>query len=162
MHDLSDEEVLCWGANDMGQLDQGHATAYGCPSVLLTSHGTPDIDVGKTRLCRPFKRSNRLLVKRSGSIGRVACVYGSCSDGCNGNFTVPQSGQAVNPTSGNFTQVSVGKAHTCALHESGRCCWGDNSDGQLGLGTSQSVSVPTLLTQCWLLQLIQEMRIRYR
>ena len=49
----SDEEVLCWGANDMGQLGQGHAIATtGVQSVLLTSQGTPrDIDVGKTHVC---------------------------------------------------------------------------------------------------------------
>ena len=147
----SDEEVLCWGANDMGQLGQGHATATtGVQSVLLTSHGTPrDIDVGTTHVCVVLSSGQIDCWGQNdqGQLGQdFVCVYGSFSDGCNGNFAVPQSGQAVNPTSGNFTQVSVGKAHTCALHENGQVyCWGDNSDGQLGLGTSQSVSVPTLV-----------------
>ena len=147
----SDEEVLCWGANDMGQLGQGHAIATtGVQSVLLTSQGTPrDIDVGKTHVCVVLSSGQIDCWGQNdqGQLGQdFACVYGSFSDGCNGNFAVPQSGQAVNPTSGNFTQVSVGKAHTCALHESGQVyCWGDNSDGQLGLGTTQSVSVPTLV-----------------
>jgi alpha-tubulin suppressor-like RCC1 family protein len=147
----SDEEVLCWGANDMGQLGQGHATATtGIQSVLLTSEGTPrDIDVGTTHVCVVLSSGQIDCWGQNdqGQLGQdFACVYGSFSDGCNGNFAVPQSGQAVNPTSGNFTQVSVGKAHTCALHENGEVyCWGDNSDGQLGLGTTQSVSVPTLV-----------------
>ncbi|MEC7254434.1 MAG: putative Ig domain-containing protein, partial [Candidatus Thermoplasmatota archaeon] len=112
--------------------------------------GTPrDIDVGKTHVCVVLSSGQIDCWGQNdqGQLGQdFACVYGSFSDGCNGNFAVPQSGQAVNPTSGNFTQVSVGKAHTCALHESGQVyCWGDNSDGQLGLGTTQSVSVPTLV-----------------
>ncbi len=36
-------------------------------------------------------------------------------------------------------QVAVGNNHTCAILDDGSVkCWGDNSQGQLGLGDTQS------------------------
>jgi alpha-tubulin suppressor-like RCC1 family protein len=49
-----------------------------------------------------------------------------------------------------FDRIAAGRAHTCAVHRFSMpaspvaaFCWGLNSDGQLGDGTTMSRSVPT-------------------
>ena len=47
--------------------------------------------------------------------------------------------------------VATGGDHTCAvLDNSSLKCWGDNRDGQLGLGTTTSeITVPTTVPNLW-------------
>ena len=54
---------------------------------------------------------------------------------------VPAAPVAIVPAS--FT-LAAGGAHTCLISSGGATyCWGANSDGQLGTGTTQSVAKPT-------------------
>jgi alpha-tubulin suppressor-like RCC1 family protein len=41
-----------------------------------------------------------------------------------------------------FEQISMGKQHSCAIRQGALWCWGDNSQGQLGDGTSIWRSTP--------------------
>jgi alpha-tubulin suppressor-like RCC1 family protein len=44
----------------------------------------------------------------------------------------------------NFTAISTGSRHTCALELDGRAlCWGANRSGQLGDGTTTDRLIPT-------------------
>src|SRR5690606_29975804 len=57
------------------------------------------------------------------------------------------------PVSGSlaFSQITTGGVHTCGLTVNGRVyCWGWNSSGQLGIGsTGGSKPVPTPLSSPW-------------
>ena len=47
-----------------------------------------------------------------------------------------------------WVHVSAGRDHTCGITENGELyCWGDNSAGQLGDGTTSSQSEPTLIAE---------------
>lgn len=44
------------------------------------------------------------------------------------------------------TEVALGAKHSCARYDDGSLrCWGDNADGQLGVGDTQARLVPTLV-----------------
>ena len=134
----ADERVICWGANDMGQLGQGNTNAQSNPVVVtLASASLPvALSVGETHTCVVLANGNIDCWGQNdqGQLGlNFSCVYGSFSSGCNGNFAVPQANTVIPPSTLNFTQVTVGQSHTCALLEDGQAlCWGDNTYGQLG------------------------------
>jgi alpha-tubulin suppressor-like RCC1 family protein len=79
--------------------------------------------------------------------GRVKC-WGSSLDGESGRGTTSSHGAdtgdtgeavAVTPLGGRAVQIAAGCAHTCALLENGDVkCWGNNRDGQLGLGDTEN------------------------
>jgi len=41
------------------------------------------------------------------------------------------------------TQVSAGTDHTCGILDGAAYCWGDNTNGELGIGSTTDVTVPT-------------------
>ena len=44
---------------------------------------------------------------------------------------------------GSFTAIAVGNAHTCAIEAGGGVmCWGNNGNGQLGIGSTDSQTSP--------------------
>jgi alpha-tubulin suppressor-like RCC1 family protein len=74
--------------------------------------------------------------------------WGRNSAGQLGNGTQTEASQPVlvsDPASGpvTFVSVSAGGVHTCALASNGQVfCWGSNSHGQLGTGTTDNAAVP--------------------
>lgn len=81
--------------------------------------------------------------------GEVFCWgsngFGQLGDGSTTDSDVPV--QAATPTDAIFVQVAAGAQHTCALATDGRVfCWGNNSDGQLGDGSTTASSSPVLVS----------------
>jgi alpha-tubulin suppressor-like RCC1 family protein len=71
-------------------------------------------------------------------------IYGAVGNGSKGfNVTSPSAvgGGIV------FSSITSGAFHTCAISTAGPTyCWGDNSSGQLGDGTTTDRVSPTLVT----------------
>jgi len=52
--------------------------------------------------------------------------------------------EVIPPTNVAFTSISIGGKTSCALAGNGQAyCWGDNSAGQLGIGSNTHISIPT-------------------
>lgn len=85
--------------------------------------------------------------------GDVYCwgfnLYGQLGDGTSVNRLLPTRIQkGAIPSDAFVRQVSVGQWHACALASNNSVyCWGYNTVGQLGDGTNQDRSVPTLVQQ---------------
>ena len=144
-------EIECWGQNDFGQLGRGFSCAYGsysngCNGNFAVSSpgkvsysgefGFVEVSVGDTHTCGILANG-------------TAMCWGSNSDGQLGEGSNTDSPLPVYVSSAQsiyFTQMDLGKAHSCATNYSGEIyCWGRNSFGQLGDGTIQNRLTPTMV-----------------
>lgn len=115
--------VVCWGANDKGQLGDGSTLDRLLPvAVSGLSHGVQAISAGVKHTCART------------TAGTVKCwgdnASGRLGDGTTDDRLVPTE----IPGFANVAEVSAGGAHTCARQQGAAKCWGNNAAGQLGIG----------------------------
>ena len=119
--------VMCWGHNKNNELGDGTSVDRWSPVGVF----------GLGRGARALTRGARHGCVLSTSDG-VKCwgynYYGQLGDGTNANRSAAVD---VSGLDGGVSAVSAGAFHTCALtSDRGVECWGDNSRGQLGDGTT--------------------------
>jgi len=123
----------CWGYNVFGQLGDGTTNNSSVPvPVAGASSGVTAISTGYFFTCA------------LDSSGAVLCwgdnVVGQLGDGTTTNRAAPT---AVTGLSSGVAAISTHNYHTCALTTAGGVqCWGDNSNGELGDGTTNNSAVP--------------------
>ncbi|PRQ05521.1 RCC1 domain-containing protein [Enhygromyxa salina] len=132
--------VRCWGLGGSGQLGYGTTEDIGDDETPASAGDVPlpgsalSIDLGDLHSC---------------------ALFGDNSMGCWGGASLGQLGNSSNVDLGNdetlelldaimlggtATQFSAGGAHTCARLDSGDVrCWGDNGNGQLGIGNTTRI-----------------------
>jgi alpha-tubulin suppressor-like RCC1 family protein len=140
--DLQAGRAYCWGNNDYGQLGDGSSTASSFPvpvdaGGVLAGKSLTQISAGAAHAC---------VLDRAGA----AFCWGYDGTGALGNGSTAYSSDipvAVD-TSGvlagkALSRIAAGYDHTCATDRAGAAyCWGDNSHGELGNGSTVSSSVP--------------------
>jgi alpha-tubulin suppressor-like RCC1 family protein len=73
--------------------------------------------------------------------------FGQLGNGESGPGTDEDEPVVINTSLMDWTQISAGGAHTCAIRGSGLlACWGHNSAGQLGLGDQVLRTGPTMVS----------------
>jgi hypothetical protein len=137
----------CWGNNSAGQLGNGTVTSSSVPVAVSGGLNFADrISTGAHHACGPVNTF------ANGIQFSYAYCWGDNSFGQLGNGTTTNNATPIVVAGGlNFRTVSAGGRHTCGLTSSlpssptaggAAYCWGDNSSGQLGNGTTTSSSVP--------------------
>ncbi|MFM7064483.1 MAG: RCC1-like domain-containing protein, partial [Actinomycetes bacterium] len=140
---LASRTVRCWGDNAYGQLGDGTSVQQNTPVTVLGLSNVAAIAAGEYYTCA-------LLVD-----GSARCwgdnANGQLGDGTTTDRSAPTVvGGLTGATAisaSNSDDVGVGGEFTCALVANGSVrCWGENSRGQLGDGTTTDRSVPTAVT----------------
>ena len=129
--------VWCWGRNDYGQLGDGAQAPYRSTPGIVTglSTGVRGLTAGSDYTCA------------LGESGSVQCwgnnQEGQLGDGTKWSRWTPV---AVGELPSDVQALTAGGEHTCAVTAGSHVyCWGDNSFGQLGDGTTVTRTRPVAL-----------------
>jgi alpha-tubulin suppressor-like RCC1 family protein len=126
-------EAFCWGYNQGGALGNGTEVDRSTPVRVLGSLSFTSLSAGWSHTCG---------VTAEG----VAYCWGFNLSGQLGNGTTGGTVTEPEPVMGglSFTSVIAGGAHTCGLTAEGSAyCWGNNTEGELGDGTTTERLSPT-------------------
>jgi alpha-tubulin suppressor-like RCC1 family protein len=123
----------CWGDNSMGGLGIDSAIRTSLPRPVASgSTSFKALSAGGGHTCG-LDQNNVAWCWGSNTSGALG--IGSTRDSSNVPLRVS--------TSRSFTSISAGSSHTCAVAENGTpFCWGDNTFGQLGDGTTTDALTP--------------------
>ncbi len=130
---LKNGSVRCWGDNYYGQLGDNTTISRNEPvSVSNLTFGVRQISSGGSHNC--------VLTENNG----VKCWgrndTGQIGDGSTTNQPLPVDVSGLNAGVGT---VIAGGYHTCALMLAGSVkCWGDNENGQIGIGSTKEARKP--------------------
>uniref|UniRef100_A8M5C0 LPXTG-motif cell wall anchor domain n=2 Tax=Salinispora arenicola TaxID=168697 RepID=A8M5C0_SALAI len=129
------DTALAWGENDEGQLGNGGTTNTNEPTAVSLPSGTLVTAIAGGD-------GHSLALTSTGSV----LAWGDNSDGQLGDGTTTDTTTPVAvdlPTGTEVTAIAAGNDHSLALTSTGSVlAWGDNSDGQLGDGTTTDTSTP--------------------
>ena len=130
----NDSRILCWGLNNIGQLGDGTTSDMYNPTPITNTDAYSSITTGYSHNCAIRANDSRVLCWGENTNGQLG----------DGSITQRNNPTQVNYTS-NFTSVSTGSYHTCAIrtNDSSVICWGSNTYGQLGDGTTSDKKAPS-------------------
>ena len=143
---LADDSVWCWGQNSDGQLGNGNTVDSPVPVPVSGITTAVAVAAGASHSCAALTDGSVWCWGRNdnGQLGNNSIIAAwapvqVCGVGPNVNLGgVGASCPSGTVATAKATAVAVGGSHSCARLEDGKVeCWGLNSSGQLGNGTTK-------------------------
>jgi alpha-tubulin suppressor-like RCC1 family protein len=132
---LGDGTARCWGYNGLGTLGNGSSDSN-VPVVVSGLTGAVAITGGTDHTCA-LRSDDTARCWGSNFFGQL----GDGTTGGNSNVPVVVSGLT------DAVAIDAGVDHTCArLGDNTVSCWGKNTNGQLGNGTTSDSNVPAVVS----------------
>jgi alpha-tubulin suppressor-like RCC1 family protein len=130
-----DKKAYCWGVNTQGQSGNGLSSdeGIGTPLEVVGGYLFTQLSAGGSHTCG-IRDDGETLCWGNNAVGQL------------GTGTAPNRFEPTVVVGGHlFTRVSASTfATTCALTAAGEAwCWGDNTAGAVGDGTTASRTIPT-------------------
>ncbi|HRI64102.1 MAG TPA: EGF domain-containing protein [Polyangium sp.] len=133
----SDKTLWCWGLNTSGQAGTGTGDAiFLRPAQAGGASDWKAVSSGAASTCALSE------------LGRISC-FGTNSSGQlgDGSTTTRTTPTPIAGDMSDWTSISAGSTHVCALRADGSLyCWGSNTRGQIGDGTTNNAILPTLVS----------------
>lgn len=133
-------DAYCWGNNAFSKLGDGTTTTRSTPTAVSTMNMTDDvatISVGGSHTCAT-------------TVNGDAYCWGSNTDGRVGNYgsTTVSTPLVVfgGALDSELDYVTAGSTHSCAQSLTGAYCWGANTNGRLGNGSTTQSATPVTVT----------------
>ena len=132
---LSNGEIKCWGANEMGELGNGTTTNSTTPVSVSGITSAAEVSAGERFACA-------LIIE-----GSVECwgdnEQGQLGDGSTASSTTPVSVSGISDA----IALAASGSHACVrLADDSVRCWGANEFGQIGDGTTVGSTTPVAVS----------------
>ncbi len=128
----TDYRIFCWGRIHFDNLGDTGSWLKFTPVMVSGNQQYWQVDAGVVHTCAV-------------TLGSRAFCWGQGLYGRLGNGQAPKNARSPTPVSGglSFDRVSTGDRHACAETTGNRAyCWGNNSGGELGDGTTTTRLTP--------------------
>jgi hypothetical protein len=156
---LMNQEVWCWGKNNLGQLNDGTTTNQTSPvkskltTMLAQISGGQGLLLGSDVLgsVNEWVKAQAAAVKQlASSLSISANRWGAtgCAVASDGSVKCWGSDLISIPVTGALPAMEVGTGldHNCSINsDESVSCWGSNGSGQLGNGTNKDSEAATLV-----------------
>jgi alpha-tubulin suppressor-like RCC1 family protein len=130
-------QAYCWGQNTYGQLGDGTRQTRAVPTPVYGGLVFASTTAGRSHVCGLTQSGGTFCWGRS-DFGQVAAPDGSAEQ---------LTPAPVMHLTGRPANLSAGFLHTCRTSDDGTAeCWGNNSFGQLGDGTTRHAFSRVLVT----------------
>jgi alpha-tubulin suppressor-like RCC1 family protein len=144
----TDGTAWCWGNNDLGQLGDGTFVLRRTPVQVAGVRGAVAIASAATYSCALLGDGHvtcwglGVPASPGGAVGSIGLAVSAAAA-----FDEVAPPPAVVDGVAGATAIGLGDAHACALVAGGTVtCWGDNSVGQLGTGSTDIAAGPVQVT----------------